>query len=103
MEMTVKTIVLALALSVLTGLGFTPAKAHSWYPKECCSGQDCMLADGIYTDTGGNRVVKVGHRRVWVPPGFPVRPSPDARIHICFTDDVYGYQMPRCVFMPAES
>jgi hypothetical protein len=60
-------------------------------------------ADGIYSDTGGNRIVKIGHRRVLVPLGFPIRPSPDARIHICFTDDVYGYQMPRCVFMPAQS
>src|SRR5262245_17137190 len=95
---------LVFAFALLVTAAFSCAvRGHSWYPKECCSGQDCMLADGIYTDTGGNRIVKVGHRRVWVPPGFPVRPSPDARIHICFTDDVYGHQMPRCVFMPAES
>jgi hypothetical protein len=62
-----------------------------------------MAADGIFTDIGGNRIVTVGHRRVWIPPGFAVRPSPDNRIHVCLTDDVYGYQMPRCVFMPAQS
>jgi hypothetical protein len=101
--MTVKTILLALALSVFTALGLTPAKAHSWYPNECSSSHDCMPADRMYTDTGGNRILVVGQRRVWVPPGFAVRSSPDNRIHVCFTDDVWGYQAPRCVFMPANS
>ena len=61
-----------LLLAAVIAIASAPtAFAHSWYPKECCSGQDCMLADGVYTDTGGNRIVKVGYRRVWVPPGFP--------------------------------
>jgi hypothetical protein len=104
MDMAVKTLVPALvALSVLAGFWLTPAKAHSWYPRECCSDHDCMHADKIGTDVSGNRIVIVGERKVWVPTGFPVRASPDGRIHICFTDDVYGSQMPRCVFMPAQS
>ena len=102
-RMTMKTFVVALA-ALSAGAGSTfPALAHSWYPKECCSGHDCMPADSIITDVRGNRIVIVGDRRVWIPPGFAVRASPDARIHVCFTDDVFGVQAPRCVFMPAES
>lgn len=93
--------ILSCALLVAAACTFA-ASAHSWYPKECCSDGDCMPADGIYTDIGGNRVVTIGHRRVWVPLGFAVRTSPDDRIHVCFTDDAFGVQAPRCVFMPAE-
>jgi hypothetical protein len=99
-----KTIVPALvALSFFAGFWLTPAKAHGWYPKECCHDHDCMPADDIYTDARGNTIIIVGQRRVWVPPGLAVRSSPDHRIHVCFTDDVYGYQAPRCVFMPSQS
>jgi hypothetical protein len=61
-----------------------------------------MPADGIYLDDGGNRIVTIGQRRVWIPHGFAVRVSPDSRIHICVTDDPYHAQTLRCVFMPAE-
>ena len=57
----------------------------------------------FYIDARENTIVIIGQRRVWIPPGFAVRSSPDHRIHVCFTDDVYGYQAPRCLFMPAQS
>jgi hypothetical protein len=93
---------LILFLAVVTASAPPSAWAHSWYPRECCGGHDCMPADRIVADAYGNRMVIVGERRVWIPPGFAVRASPDGRIHVCFTDDVYGAQAPRCVFAPAE-
>lgn len=92
-----------LLLACITFYEPAPTRAHSWYPKECCLDHDCMSADGLYTDVAGNRIVVVGSRRVWVPPETNIRPSPDGRIHICFDDDVWGFQMPRCLFMPAQS
>ena len=38
------------ALSVLTGtflFGLAPARAHDWYPMECCHGQDCAPVDAV--------------------------------------------------------
>ena len=96
-----RTIILLLVALVM---GTSPSvRAHSWYPKECCSNHDCMQADSLYTDAGGNRIVTIGHRRVWIPRDFAVRVSPDSRIHICFTDDTYGTQTLWCVFMPSQA
>jgi len=106
-----KTIVSSLfALSALAGTTLpcgTPASAHGWYPKECCSNHDCMPADEIATDIRGGRVVTVGQQRISVPRGFPVRSSPDDQIHICFriiSEPEEGvFAMPLCLFLPAES
>lgn len=78
------------------------AQAHSWYPKDCCSDRDCMPADAIGSDHRGDRFVMVGQQRIWVPHGFPVRPSQDGRIHICFHLDDHRFLMPLCLFLPAQ-
>lgn len=83
-------------------LGAPPARAHSWYPPECCSNRDCVPADSIGTDSRGDWVVTVGMVHIWVPQGFTVRPSQDERIHICFRMDDYNFLMPLCLFMPAQ-
>jgi hypothetical protein len=80
-----------------------PAHAHSWYPMECCSSNDCMPADAIGTDARGDLVVTVGSLRIWVPHGFAVRSSPDTRAHICFRKDETNFLMPMCLFVPAGS
>jgi hypothetical protein len=80
------------------------SSAHSWYPKECCSNQDCMPADRIEVDARGDLRVIVGPLRIWVPRGFAVRPSLDRRIHICFREEKdLKFLMPLCLFVPAES
>lgn len=88
----------------LLATSVTPeAQAHSWYPMECCSKRDCMPADRVERDARGDMQVTVGHRRIWVPQGFAVRPSVDNRIHICFHLDDHKFLMPLCLFMPAQS
>ena len=92
----------AAALSLALALGLAPSiTAHSWYPEECCSGQDCAPADAVYTDTRGRLIVVVGQRRVLVPPGTVARLSPDNRTHVCLVDDPYGEALIRCLFAPA--
>jgi hypothetical protein len=103
---TQKAMPIGLVLAMLAG-DSVPAQSHSWYPQECCSNGDCTQADGIATDARGVRVIKVGHRQIGVPRDFPVRPSPDERIHICFrvisTPEDGVFVMPYCVFLPAPS
>lgn len=56
-----------------------PAYAHSWYPPECCSGQDCAPVESMtwLVLAGGELpqlVVTSKHGTVIVPHDFPVRP-----------------------------
>jgi hypothetical protein len=92
-----------LALSVLTvPLSFScgPAKAHGWYPKECCSNDDCAPVDSVaqfVPVSGGLPQLLVTSRfgRAIIPHDFPVRESKDARMHICMSHvDLI------CFFMP---
>lgn len=81
-----------------------PAYSHSWYPNECCSGRDCMVADKMTTDSLGNTTVIVGPYRIMIPRGFVPRPSPDGRIHVCFIiDDEGSAPEPWCLSLPAQS
>jgi hypothetical protein len=85
----------------------SPARGHSWYPRECCSNRDCVAADGITSDARGDRVVLVGARRIWIPSGLAAGPSPDGRVHICFREvagelDNSIFVMPICLFVPAQ-
>lgn len=85
----------------------SPAHAHSWYPKECCSNHDCMPVDRIAAETAEGTVFVVGQKQILIPRGFPVRSSPDSRVHICFrviTQSEEGvYTMPLCLFLPSQS
>jgi len=93
-----------LVFLVTVAVSPTLSSAHSWYPKDCCSNQDCMPADRIEVDARGDLRVVVGRLRIWVPRGFAVRPSQDRRIHICFREEKdLKFLMPLCLFMPAES
>lgn len=95
--------------AMLTGLFMTvisqeAAYGHSWYPNECCSEGDCSPADALFIDSHGDTIVTAGMSRLIVPHGFHFRPSPDNRIHICFsrsrTEDVTPVY---CVFVPGQS
>jgi hypothetical protein len=97
---------LLLAMLLMAGLEF-PVHAHGWYPKECCSNDDCMPADAIATNEQGEKVVIVGHHRIPIPRRLDTRPSPDSQIHICFVilEAEYNapYALPLCLFVPAQS
>ena len=72
----------------------SPAHAHSWYPKECCSNHDCMPADDIVIGEDGGKVVIVGLHRISIPGRLTPRVSPDSRIHICFSILTAEYSAP---------
>jgi hypothetical protein len=64
----------------------SPARAHSFYPWECCSSQDCWP-----TGTGADArepdpVAGPGGWRLFdgtIVPYAATRPSPDGRFHVC--------------------
>jgi hypothetical protein len=95
------------AVLLTTGSQF-PARAHSWYPMECCSNHDCVPAHAILTDDHGGKIVVVGQTQIPIPDDFKVRSSPDGRIHVCFrtvAGEQYGGPnfLPICLFVPAQS
>ncbi len=93
-----------IAAPVLVVLCFQEARAHSWYPHECCSDGDCSPADAVFVDAHGETIVITGMSRLVVPHGFPIRSSPDNRVHICFSRSNTEEVTPiYCIFAPGHS
>lgn len=76
----------------------SPARPHSWYPSECCSGTDCREAqDGeVVPVPGGWKIVPTGE----FFPHNKVRWSPDGRIHRCLRNPSDIKSETLCVFVP---
>ena len=83
------------------------AKSHEWYPRECCSKDDCVQVDKVdyydkhmifHTKKYGQTKV---YKQIFNDPSR-ARASQDQNIHICVVkhDD---YQFVRCVFFPGAS
>lgn len=84
-------------LAILAALLADAARAHEWYPPECCSDRDCApvaAADVVESPGGWTFTVRAG-THPQLPKGgasraFFVRyrdakPSPDNRPHICLS------------------
>jgi hypothetical protein len=59
----------------------TSARAHEWYPWECCSNDDCApisASDTPHEERGGFRLSDGRH-----VPYQSLRPSPDGQWHLC--------------------
>ena len=64
----------------IASCGLSPAKAHDWYPHECCHGGDCAPVDNvtrIVTAASGQTglILKSKLGTALLPPNFPVRES----------------------------
>lgn len=102
-----------LTLAAMLWVGATSALAHDWYPRECCSGQDCApvissrWVAGARYDATGHEVtnptpmeeVTTEKGTVIVPPNMPHRPSQDNRRHACIGRDTTSYYL-ICIFDP---
>jgi hypothetical protein len=91
--------------AVIASCGLSPARAHDWYPHECCHGGDCAPVDNVTRivmaasgETGLILSSKLG--TALLPPNFPVRESKDHRMHVCMRPSLYGGMGITCVFMP---
>jgi hypothetical protein len=82
------------------------ARAHDWYPRECCHEMDCAPVESILrlVPTGGGApqlVVTSKHGRAIVRQDFPIRESKDGRMHVCMKRyDALGEMEVNCLFMP---
>lgn len=80
--------------------------AHSWYPQECCNGQDdCHVVELVKSDKEGF-TVKDGMMEVIVPKTFPHRNSEDGDYHLCYDQAawrIYHDFRPFCFFIPGMS
>lgn len=109
-------IIIYIVISLLFFFAFAKkANAHSWYPENCCSGQDCAEVLSAETLSNGDLRVTSIHGTTVVPKGFPRLPSQDKNEHICmraFHEGDGWQQTPRtpanmlvpiCFFVPFGS
>jgi len=83
--------------------------AHSWYPLECCSGNDCkpvachLISQEERTNAHGYAIELYVYSEVGWKPFYimaeKARPSPDDKCHVCIWN---GTQNLRCLFLPVR-
>jgi hypothetical protein len=109
---------LALAVSVLL-ISFLSlyvclreARAHDWYPLDCCGGGDCAEVERVTYDRAPNDsgalpilAVTTRHGTALVPADFPRRDSPDEKMHACMRPVRADRTQMRlvCLFVPPPS
>lgn len=86
-----------LVVSAMIGVEHRKARAHDWYPPDCCSDNDCRMLpasrvkamrDGGYLIDG---LIAIQRERV--------RPSPDGEYHACMPTAIHV----RCFWAPRPS
>ena len=93
-----------IAIALLFIACASQGRAHSWYPRECCSENDCAPVESFEPRTGprGQRywsiTSKVG--KALVKQDFPLRRSLDSRWHVCIRFDEFGRSDVVCLFAP---
>jgi len=94
----------AVVALLATQLVQSPAAAHDWYPRHCCSGTDCAPVLRSVSAPGGKWVTSI-HGTVFVPGTFERSPSPDEQSHVCMAPDPRnpGKMSLLCYFEPGTS
>jgi hypothetical protein len=88
--------------AAIAGLAVPGVHAHSWYPMECCAGQDCHETDMVTEMPDGSAKVQVGNDVVVVPKSMKRRQSPDGHYHLCYRK--WGDStIVHCFFQPASA
>lgn len=83
----------------------TKARAHDWYPMECCHGMDCAeVTTTAQVQLAGEAlpslVITTKHGTVVVPRNHPWRESKDGRMHACMRPGSEGQMRLICIFAP---
>ena len=98
------TLLLLVTALVACTSGVGSARAHDWYPIECCHAVDCAPVDSVgqIVPTGGGvpqLVVTSKHGTAIVPQDLPRQTSQDNRMHVCMRV-LNGHMSVRCLFVP---
>ena len=73
----------AAAVSASLFAALPNARAHDWYPIECCGGKDCAPADTVVRRDDGSYLVMAQGVSMIIPDGYHWRQSPDGQVHVC--------------------
>src|SRR5690349_24829663 len=82
------------------------AKAHDWYPEECCHTKDCApveswaFAQKAQTGSLPQLSVTTKHGTAVVPQDLPRRESKDNRMDACMRAGWGGVKRIVCIFVP---
>ena len=91
--------------ALVMALSGSAASAHSWYDGDCCSGQDCDVADVTKLPDGSYEVRMWGFK-TYTDKNTQMRPSKDKNYHACIVLDSSGGREPvpvvRCLYRPDE-
>ena len=83
-------------LLTMAQLIVSPACAHSWYPKQCCSDNDCRAVPCA-------ELTKINLGLMWrgsvIFDDTQTRDSRDQFCHVCIKSYA-GFDLPICVFIP---
>ena len=75
------------------------ARAHEWYPPECCAGQDCGPADTVVRRDDGSYLVTARGLSVVIPATYgDWKLSPDGQVHVCIRQLIFGGSILMCAF-----
>jgi hypothetical protein len=75
------------------------ARAHEWYPLECCDGRDCGPADTVVRRDDGSYLVTARGLSVVIPATYGKwKSSPDGQVHVCIRQLVMGGSILICAF-----
>lgn len=90
-------------LCLMASAGLFPlapgARAHDWYPAECCSDKDCAPADTVVRREDGSYLVTARGMSVVIPANYAKwRISPDGRVHVCVRRLRSGSEYLVCAF-----
>ena len=71
------------------------ARAHSWYPPECCHDRDCAPTTKMTRLPGGSYLYTTKFGEAEITPQTSIRESRDERVHACIRE-----QKLVCIFFP---
>ena len=107
MKIPARALIALVIFTVLIGSFVDRARAHDWYPMECCHGMDCAPVENVGTISAtalGNElpamVVTTKHGTAVVPTTFPRRASKDGRMQACRRPGEGRAMRLICLFVP---
>src|SRR5262245_19113452 len=92
-----ETYLVLICMALILAITFGKARAHDWYPWECCSGLDCAPVERVEEREG---VLHVTSRKgtAPIPACMQMRRSEDGRMHVCMRPDGQGCMRALCFF-----
>jgi hypothetical protein len=89
---------IAIGVILIIAFGTLIARAHDWYPAECCSQRDCFKInyDELVETNNGDWLYLP---RNLTFPKAKVRPSQDRNFHVCIGNSGYNDGQPLCAFI----